>query len=261
MNGREHRQARRDAQRRVDAARELAGRNLPRRVRWRRWRRAVGGVLLSWFGPVLLRLLAATWRVRCNAGPGRDLLLCGAPALLVLWHGRMLAAMPLRGHRGRGITVLVSPSDDGGLADRALRRLGYRAVRGSLSRGGARALRELAAALTDGAQVVLTPDGPRGPRHAMNDGVAWLARARNAPIVPVAFAADRAWRLRSWDRCLIPKPFARLVVDHGDPIAAPAECDDDGLAAAGARLRAALLAAERRAFAALGVPDDLDGAA
>jgi lysophospholipid acyltransferase (LPLAT)-like uncharacterized protein len=261
MNARDRRRQRRDEQRRAAAERERAGRNVPWLARWRRWRRAVGAALLAVAAPAALRVLAATWRVRVAPGPGRDLLQRGAPALLTLWHGRMLAAMPLRGHRGRGIAVLVSPSDDGDLARQALRRFGYRIVRGSLSRGGARALRELAAELADGGPIVLTPDGPRGPRHALNAGVAWLARATGAPIVPVALAVDRAWRLRSWDRFVIPKPFARLVVTFSDPIHAPADATDERLEELGNHVRATMLAGERAAFAALGVADDLDGAA
>ncbi|MFN9333646.1 MAG: lysophospholipid acyltransferase family protein [Planctomycetota bacterium] len=261
LNARDRRRQRRDEQQLAAAARERAGRNVPALARWRRWRRALGAALLAIAAPAALRVLAATWRGRVAPGPGRDLLWRGGPALLTLWHGRMLAAMPLRGHRGRSITVLVSPSDDGGLARLALRRFGYRIVRGSLSRGGARALRELAAALADGGPIVLTPDGPRGPRHALNAGVAWLARATGAPIVPVAVAVDRAWRLRSWDRFVIPKPFARLLVVHGDPILAPADATDAQLEEIGDGVRSTILAGERAAFVALGVADDLDGGA
>jgi lysophospholipid acyltransferase (LPLAT)-like uncharacterized protein len=209
------RHARQDERRRRDAARDAAGRNAPRLARWRRLRRAIGKLLLAWFAPALLRALAATWRVEFVAGPGLDLQRSRDRWVLALWHGRMLAALPLRGHRARGLTVLVSPSDDGGLADLALRRFGYRVLRGSSSRSGARALRAMDDALAAGGQLVLTPDGPRGPRHAMNAGVAWLARAQQAPILTLGVAVDRAWRLRSWDRFLVPKPFARVVVAYG----------------------------------------------
>jgi lysophospholipid acyltransferase (LPLAT)-like uncharacterized protein len=252
------RRARQAERRQRDAAREAAGRNTPRLARWRRLRRAVGKSLLAWLAPSLLRALAATWRVDVVAGPGLDLQRSDARWVLALWHGRMLAALPLRGHRARGITVLVSPSDDGGLADLALRRFGYRVLRGSTSRSGARALRAMDDALAAGGQLVLTPDGPRGPRHAMNAGVAWLARARQAPILPLCVAVDRAWRLRSWDRFVIPKPFARVVIAYGDPLHMPGDADDAQMEALGAALRSALLAGERAAFARLGVADDLD---
>ncbi len=226
-------------------------------MRWRRWRRQLGGVLLAWLGPLLVRLFAATWRVQRTGDAGFALLRGAEPWVLAMWHDRMLALMPLRWHRARGFDVLVSPSDDGGLATLALRHFGYRIVRGSLSRGGARALRELRDRLPQGGQLVLTPDGPRGPRHAVNSGVAWLARAGGVPILPLGVAVDRAWRLRSWDRFVIPKPFARLCVFYGDPIAVPADVDDAALEGIGAAVRASLLAGERAAFARLGAADDL----
>lgn len=239
-------------------ARAQAGRNRPLLQRWRRLRRTVGSWLLATLAPWLVRLLALTWRVQRRGDLGRSLQHGSSPWLVAMWHGRMLALMPLRHHRGRSIGVLVSPSDDGALAARALRHFRYRIVRGSLSRGGSAALRSMQDLLAHGGQLVITPDGPRGPRHTMNVGLAWLSRATGAPIVPVACAVDRAWRLRSWDRFVVPKPFARLCVHYGEPIHVPADADDAALEAVAAGLRQRLLAAERDAFAQLGVRDDLD---
>lgn len=256
MDPRSQRARRREALARGAAERDAAGRNAPLLVRWRRFRRRIGEVLLTLLAPTLLRLLACTWRVQRTGEPGFAMLRSDAPWLVAMWHGRMLCLMPMRWHRSRGIDVLVSPSDDGSLATRALRSFGFRAIRGSLSRGGARAMREMAAQLRDGGQLVVTPDGPRGPRHAMNTGVPWLARETGAPILPVGVACDRAWHLRSWDRFTIPKPFARLVVHYGEPVHVEADCDDAGLERIGERLRAQLLAAERDGFGSLGVADD-----
>lgn len=258
MDARAERQARREAVAARAAARTAAGRNTPGLARWRRWRRRVGSWLLELLAPLLLRLLACTWRVQRLGDAGQALQRSDAPWLVAMWHGRMLTLMPLRGHCGRGIGVLVSPSDDGGLAQRALRRFRYRIVRGSLSRGGARALREMHELVAAGGQLVVTPDGPRGPRHGMNVGIAWLARSSGAPILPVGVAVDRAWRLRSWDRFTIPKPFARLCVVYGDPVAVPADASDADLEGIAATVRTRLLAQEREAFARLGATDDLD---
>ena len=238
------------------AVRTQAGRNLPGPRRWRRLRRAVGSWLLLTLAPWLVRLLASTWRVRYS-GPGHPLQRSRSQWLAAMWHGRMLALMPLRHHRGRWLGVLVSPSDDGSLAAVALRHFRYRIVRGSLSRGGSAALRSMQDLLDHGGQLVITPDGPRGPRHTMNVGLAWLSRATGAPILPVACAVDRAWRLGSWDRFVVPKPFARVHVHYGEPILVPADADDAVLEVVAAGLRQRLLAAERDAFAQLGVPDDL----
>jgi hypothetical protein len=91
-------------------------------------------------------------------------------------------------------------------------------VRGSSSRGGGEALRALTRALRDGHEVVVVPDGPRGPREVLKPGVIALARLSGAPIVPVAVGAAREWRLHSWDEFRIPRPFARCVVRFGEPI-------------------------------------------
>src|SRR5262245_39324362 len=212
MDARGLRQARRQEIARRAAQRTAAGRNTEAQVLWRRCRRRVGSWLLALLAPALLRLLAFTWRVQRRGDAGWHLLTSDRPWLVAMWHGRMLALMPLSMHRRRNIGVLVSPSDDGHLATRALRSFGFVSIRGSLSRGGARALREMTDTLQAGKQLVVTPDGPRGPRHSMNVGLCWLARKTGAPILPVGFACNRAWRLRSWDRFTIPKPFARIVV-------------------------------------------------
>jgi hypothetical protein len=93
----------------------------------------------------------------------------------------------------------------------------------------------------------------------MNVGIAWLARATGAPILAVGIAVDRAWRLRSWDRFTIPKPFARLRVDYADPVQVPTDASDADLEALAANLREQLRNSESVAFHALGVADDLDG--
>ncbi|MBL8748781.1 MAG: lysophospholipid acyltransferase family protein, partial [Planctomycetes bacterium] len=199
---------------------------------------------------------ALTWRVQRGGERGLELLASERPWIVSMWHGRMLCLMPMRLHKGRGIHVLVSPSDDGSLAARALRSFRFRAIRGSLSRGGATALRTMRDLMTGGGQLVVTPDGPRGPRHATNAGVAWLARATGSPVLPVGVAVDRAWRLRSWDRFTIPKPFARLVVAYGEPVEVAATTDDAQLETIANDVRERTLELERDAFRRLGITDD-----
>jgi lysophospholipid acyltransferase (LPLAT)-like uncharacterized protein len=111
-------------------------------------------------------------------------------------------------------------------------RFGLEAVRGSSSHGGASALWLLLRSLRDGRDVVVVPDGPRGPREMLKPGVVALARLSGAPIVPVAVGASAEWRLRSWDEFRIPRPFARCVVRFGDPISVKG---DGGAAAEAAR--------------------------
>lgn len=164
------------------------------------------------------------------------------PVIYALWHGRLLmvpwVSARLAGVRGaRGIRVLASRSRDGELMARFVRRFGLSAVRGSSSRGGAAAVRELAAALRAGDDVVVAPDGPRGPRQRVQPGLPALAALSGAPVVPIAFAARPARRLATWDAFLIPIPFARCVVVIGEAVSVDRDEDRE---AARARLERAL---------------------
>jgi lysophospholipid acyltransferase (LPLAT)-like uncharacterized protein len=180
-----------------------------------------------------VRLLGATLRLTIF---GLDSLVPawreGRPLIYALWHGRLLMMpwvsarlAPARG--GRTIRVLASRSRDGELIARFARRFGLETVRGSSSRGGAAALRGLAAALRAGDDVVVAPDGPRGPRHRVQPGLAALAAMTGAPVVPIAFAARPARTLDTWDAFMIPVPFARCALVFGDIVRVGAEDDRD----------------------------------
>lgn len=201
--------------------------------------------------PPLLRLLARTWRVTMIRGELRSGVLDSPDGCIpVLWHGRMAtAASALRGTRA---TVLVSASGDGALADMLLRRLGYGTLRGSTAKGGARAIREMRELLSSGTAVAITPDGPRGPRHHVNRGAAFLARATGRPVLPIGFGVSRAIRLGSWDRFTIPLPFTRVAVSFGEPVEVPRQVDEAALEAATQEIQARLLGAEEEAFRSLG---------
>ena len=167
-------------------------------------------------GEAAVRLLALTLRIRREEAAVSPLWQAGTAAIYVVWHGRILLLPYLYGCRRAH--VLASRSRDGELAARFARRFGLEMVRGSSSRGGAEALRRLARSLGDGRDVVVVPDGPRGPREMVKAGVVTLARISDAPIVPMALGAAAEWRLSSWDEFRIPKPFTRCVVRFGDPI-------------------------------------------
>jgi lysophospholipid acyltransferase (LPLAT)-like uncharacterized protein len=160
--------------------------------------------------------------------------------------------VPVDFFRARGWHVLVSPSEDGDLSEGLLQRFGYRVIRGSTSKGGARALREMLAILDDGGVVVITPDGPRGPAHSMNLGLAWMARATGRPILPIGCCADRAWNLNSWDRFTIPKRKARIALEYGAPVHVAREGGEQELERATEAVRASLFELERRGFERLG---------
>jgi lysophospholipid acyltransferase (LPLAT)-like uncharacterized protein len=236
----------------------VASRPLISRKAKRRWRRRLGGPLLRVLGPTVVRVLSRTWRVEV-LGQEHFLLLPdqAGPAhgcMTALWHGRMLAGVHVG--RARNFAVLVSPSPDGDLSERMLEAFGYRVVRGSSSRGGARALREMLEQLNAGSVVVLTPDGPRGPRHAMNPGLAWLSRATGFPVVPLGVTADRAWHLSSWDAFTIPKPFARVTLVVGEPVRVAREAGQPEMDSATELIRERIFECERRGFAHMGASED-----
>ncbi|MEO0649933.1 MAG: lysophospholipid acyltransferase family protein [Planctomycetota bacterium] len=214
----------------------------------------MGGWLAPVFLPFLLRTLSRTWKLKLENEERLDRHDPTQGTLYAIWHGRMLLAMPR--HPGTEYTILVSMSADGGLAKDALEWFGYQIIRGSSSRGGASAMRAMLRELRKGGRVVVTPDGPRGPRHAVNPGLAWLSRASRMPLVPVGMIADRAWHLRSWDACTIPKPFARVGIVYGDPIEIGDGGGDEPLELATAELRRRLITLEHRAAALIGTRPD-----
>jgi lysophospholipid acyltransferase (LPLAT)-like uncharacterized protein len=128
--------------------------------------------------------------------------------ILILWHEHMLLCLPAFARRD--MRVLISQSKDGEFGARAAERLGYRAVRGSSSRGGAAALKTLARDLREnGGWIAVVADGPRGPRRASKPGAAWLAETAGLPTYAVA-ALSSGFSLNSWDRCRVPIPFGRI---------------------------------------------------
>lgn len=172
--------------------------------------------LAAAFGGLLIRLLGLTWRIR-RVGPETfDARLArGEAFIIVFWHGEIVPVAWV--HRHRGIAPLISRHADGEVIARIVEGLGYRTARGSTSRGGVRALLETARLLEEGISVGFTPDGPRGPRHQFAPGALVVAQRTGRPIIALAASATRAWRLRSWDRHLIPKPFATVTIRYAAP--------------------------------------------
>lgn len=172
-------------------------------------------------GNLLIRSLAVTWRFRTvNAAPWQALMAAKRPLILCLWHGELL---PLAWRQSRhGLYVMVSEHRDGEIIAQLLHRWGCQTVRGSTSRGAGRALLGMVRLLSEGKEFAITPDGPRGPAGVAQTGVLLASQRAQAPIVTLRATVSRAWRLRSWDRFIIPKPFATITVTYGDPWVAPA---------------------------------------
>lgn len=219
------------------------------------WRRKAGRWAAITIGPLVVRVLASTWRVAIEHEDHVDRARGeGGGHIMALWHGRML--IPVTHFARRGYHVLVSKSGDGDVSEALLSRVGYGIVRGSSRGGGTKALRALIELLRSGAGIAITPDGPIGPRHSFTPSVAWMAKATGYAVVPCGFVAGSAWRLSSWDRFTIPKPFARVALVFGEPVHVPREARDDELAHLGDTIRERMLAAEQRGFVLLGAESD-----
>jgi lysophospholipid acyltransferase (LPLAT)-like uncharacterized protein len=183
------------------------------------------------------------WLLRVAAGWSRRVKVIGnehivaalkhAPSFIpVYWHQHQLMCVKyLLEQRRAGVNLgfLISPSVDGDLAAMLVRRLGAAVIRGSSSHTGARALRDYYEALVkDGVSPAITPDGPRGPPWKFKPGAVLLAQLSQRPIVPMAYAASRAWKIQ-WDRFVIPKPLSRIVLAIGEPVYVAKGLDAAGL--------------------------------
>lgn len=152
----------------------------------------------------------------------------GKSYLLAFWH-RYLLLMVFARYR-KPIFPLISQHKDGEYIARTMERFGSRSVRGSSSRGGGAALREMIdAASRRGDNIAITPDGPRGPALVAQVGVVLAAQRAGCPVIPVALISERKKVLRSWDSFEIPKPLSRAMFVYGEPIHVPAELDTEGV--------------------------------
>ncbi len=163
----------------------------------------------------IIAVCQTTWRYQMsdeagitspNNGPG--------PVIWTFWHNRVLAVPTAyrKYCRHRQGSVLTSPSDDGAILAASISLFGLDAVRGSSSKRGGRAILELEKVLSDGKDIAITPDGPRGPRYRMSSGLVRLATRTNCQIMPIHVEFSSYWRLNSWDGFAIPKPGARISI-------------------------------------------------
>jgi lysophospholipid acyltransferase (LPLAT)-like uncharacterized protein len=215
---------------------------------WRasRWKlvqaRAIAAV-----GTPFVEALGATYHWReAGAGHYDAVIRDGRQPILALWHGRILSATLY--FRDRGVVAMTSENFDGEWVARLMRRFGYRAARGSTSRGGARALVQLRREMAAGHPAAFTVDGPRGPAHVAQPGAVWLASATGNPIVPFHIEASSFWTVKSWDRHQVPKPGATVAVAIGRPIDIAAQADEAAIEAGRQTLERALVALEAQAL-------------
>jgi lysophospholipid acyltransferase (LPLAT)-like uncharacterized protein len=147
----------------------------------------------------------------------------------------------------RGIVVITSENFDGEWIARIIERFGYGTARGSTSRGGRRALRELTRRMAEGRAAGFTVDGPRGPARVAQPGALWLAMTTGNPVLPFHLEAARHWTLGSWDRTQIPHPFSSVALVVGEPFDVARQGGAVGLEAARVELDTRLRALEARA--------------
>ena len=194
---------------------------VPHRLRWYE-------ELLAFVIFALIRLISATWRVRLATpipeAPG--------PVIFCLWHNRLALCMKVYEQFGKslwpgpGMAALISASKDGALLARVLKYFNVTAIRGSSSRRGRQALLEITGRLQEGYNAAITPDGPKGPKYQVQEGVIALAQVTGASIIPVSMKTRSKFVTRSWDSFQIPKPFARCDIYVGQPLTVPREATD-----------------------------------
>jgi lysophospholipid acyltransferase (LPLAT)-like uncharacterized protein len=197
---------------------------VPRTLKWRHH-------LAAFLIFAALRLISLTWRCRFVDEHG-FLKEPHGPMIFCTWHNRLGLSMSMWERFGRkkihssGLVALISASHDGGVLARALRYFHVEAVRGSSSRRGPQALLELSSYTDRGYSVAITPDGPRGPRYVVSDGVIALGQLSGLPILPVSTHVPWKITFNSWDRFQVPLPFARCDVRIGPPVLVPRDCND-----------------------------------
>lgn len=190
------------------------------------WKRRLALLLLPPLGALLIRLLGCTLRYREIGAAGAHADENPATRVYCMWHRSLLSVAWL--FRKRKIAILISPSFDGELIARTIHRVGYSPVRGSSSRGGAAGLLGMQRALETGNcnYAAFTADGPRGPVYVAKPGGIKLAETVGGGVGIFYAAPLRAWKLRSWDGFLIPKPFTKIIFRWEPPVPVPAAFDE-----------------------------------
>ncbi|MEO8379433.1 MAG: lysophospholipid acyltransferase family protein [Acidobacteriota bacterium] len=172
--------------------------------------------MIAFLGYLFMRTLNLTLRVRQVRARNIE----ESPRyILAFWHECILQS--LHSLWRRPTTAIISRSKDGEIVARVLQLYGAETARGSSTRGGEVALREVLRDVRKGKNIALTPDGPKGPRRVVKDGVVYIAQVTGLPIVPFYFTARRKKRLRSWDQQIFPIPFSKAIFLYGEPLFVP----------------------------------------
>jgi lysophospholipid acyltransferase (LPLAT)-like uncharacterized protein len=177
----------------------------------------------------IIHTLAATLRIRLDDPHGFLKNIPSGPMIFAFWHNRLLLMPRLCQFflPQRRFIALISRSGDGEVITEICAKFGIKAVRGSSSRQGAIAFRELVRLVEkERFDVAITPDGPRGPRYQVQPGILQLSQMTGCPIIPTTYDLSSKWEMPSWDRFQVPKPFSRCRLVVGEPFIVPASAED-----------------------------------
>jgi lysophospholipid acyltransferase (LPLAT)-like uncharacterized protein len=180
--------------------------------------------LISWAAWLAIRVIGPTLRFAVSFEDGAPDNLQSRPIIATFWHRCVFPATYV--WRNCDFRVMTSRSFDGEYIARIIEKFGFVPVRGSSSRGGARALMEMKREIEQGWSVVFTIDGPRGPIYVAKPGPVWLSRATGVPVVPFFIALENPWVLKTWDRFMIPKPFSPALMRVSRNLTVPAGAND-----------------------------------
>jgi lysophospholipid acyltransferase (LPLAT)-like uncharacterized protein len=186
--------------------------------------------LIGWIGTIFIAVIGRTIRWESEGDSHLDAIYqSGHRAIFTFWHGRIFPSTYY--WRNRGIVVMTSLNQDGEAIAQCINRFGFGAARGSSSRGGFRALAEMAREIRDGHDAAFTIDGPRGPRYVAKQGPVLLAMKTGAAIFCFHISMKRKIQLKSWDEFQIPLPFTRALVLKAEPIWVPENASEPELRA------------------------------
>ena len=186
-------------------------------------KRLINLKIFPYIGIFIVKIISSTYRIKViKPEIERDILERKQIPIYASWHQRFFPGIIFFATR-KPISIMISQSQDGELISKIVNALGWYPVRGSSSKGGRQALREIKKLVHEGYRVGHIVDGPRGPLGIVKPGLLLIAQASGMPIVPVITSAEKKWVFNSWDRFMVPKPFSRVIIRFSDEIRIPRE--------------------------------------
>lgn len=184
--------------------------------------------LIDWLCYLVMSLIGMTIRFEVEGWHNYESVIAsGKLPVWPFWHDRIFLSTVY--FRDRGILVITSKSRDGEYIARFIQRFGFGVIRGSSSRGGAKALVEMRNAMQLGLEIAFTVDGPRGPRYEAKPGPVYLAKLTDNPILPFIIEPQNYWTLNTWDKLQIPKPFTKALLIIAEPFSVNPDADESEL--------------------------------